>query len=308
MLLSNVKMSFMRLLVFSVIMVLLLAGGYFLFRNGASFLGKKTTGSNIPDILFLTSPVLEFTGKVDKVSGNSIWVSGEYSITPPPTPPNNPTAVPGQVITIPPLPPTKLLTYKVKIASYTVINRPYTAITYLFNKITPTPSPKLTISDISTGQLVTVSTTSDLRTATSKEVEAYAVKLQPIINTLTGKITKIDSKEDLIILKAIPPVRTGTKEPTPQPAEKEYAVSITKDTEISRLSPTATAKSGATPKPPKPLKYEITDLKTDIQITVYSDTDVIDNQKIKALRIEPPADLVPAESSATSTPTVTPKK
>lgn len=298
----------MRLIVYAVIGVLVLGGGYFIFRNGVSFFGQKTAGSNIADILFLTNPVLEFAGKVDKVSGNSIWVSGEFSITPPPTPPNNPTGIPGKVITIPPLPPTKLLTYKVSIASYTVINRPDTAITYLFNKITPTPSPKLTIGDISIGQWVTVSTASDLRTAASKDIEAYAVKIAPIVNTLTGKIAKIDSKEGLIILKAIPPVRSGTKEPTPQPMEKEYTISVAKDTEFSRLGPTETPKSGATPKPPKPLKYEISDLKTDIQITVSSDTDVIDNQKIKALRIEPPADLVPAEPSPTPTPSETPKK
>lgn len=301
-------MNFMRWIVSFVIVVLLLAGGYFLFRNGILFLGQKTKDSNIPDILFLTSPVMEFKGKVDKVSGNSIWVSGEYSITPPPLPPNNPTGIPGQVITIPPLPPTKVLTYKVNIASYTVIIRPDTAITYLFDKNTPTPSPKLTIDNILTGQWVTVSTTSDLRTTTSKEVEAYAVKLPPVINTLTGKITTIDSKAGIIILKAIPPVRANTHEPSPQPVEKEYAVSITQDTEISRLGPTDTPKSAATPKPPKPVKYEMTDLKTNIQITVYSDTDVIDNQKIKALRIEPPEGLVPSSSTTNPSPTVTAKK
>ncbi len=63
-----------------------------------------------------------------------------------------------------------------------------------------------------------------------------------------------------------------------------------------------------TPKLPKPLKYEITDLKPDIQITVYTDKDVIDNQKLKALRVEPPADLLPSESPVMPSPTVTPKK
>lgn len=301
-------MNFMKLIVYSVIAVLLLAGGYFLFRNGVPFLDNKTKGSNISDILFLTSPVLEFTGKVDKVSGSSIWVSAEFSITPPPTPPNNPTGKPGQVITIPPLPPTKILTYKVNIASYTVINRPDTAITYLFNKNTPVPTPKLTISDIGTGQMITVSTASDLRSVNLKETEAHAVKLQPVSNILTGKISKIDAKEGIIILKAIPPVRTGSKEPTPVPAEKEYSVSINQTTEISRLGPTETPKTGVTPKLPKPLKYEIADLKTDMQITVYTDKDVIDNQKLKALRVEPPADLLPAEPSSIPAPTVTPKK
>lgn len=297
-------------LVYIIIIILVVVtglGGYYVYKHPSLFT-KKAKDSNLADILFLTSPVTEITGKVDTVSGNSISVSKQYSITPPPTPANNPTGIPGQVITIPPLPPTKLLTYKIKIAPYTLISKLNPVVTYLFDKNTPTPSPKLTINDIHTGEWITVSTTRDLRTATSKEVEAYAVKLQPIVNILTGKISSIDNKTGLIILKAIPPIRAGTNEPTPKPVEKEYAVTLSQDTEISRLGPTEPPKSGATASPAKPIKYSVTDLKTDIQITIYTDTDVIDNQKVKALRVEPPADLVSSGSSPTKSPTVTPKK
>lgn len=297
----------MKLIVYSAFAVLLLAGGYFLFRNGVPFSGNKT-GSNLPDILFLTSPVTEFTGKVDKVSGNTIWVSGKYSITPPPTLPNNPTNIPGQVITVPPLPPVKTLTYKVNIASFTQITRPDLTVSYLFERNTPTPTPKLTISEIKTGLLVTVSVTRDLRGNTSKEVDATVVKLPPFINILTGKITSIKAGEGLIILKALTPARIILNEPTSAPVENEYAVSVTQTTEISRPGPTETPVSGAASKPPKPIKYEITDLKEGIQITVYADSDVIDNRKIKALRIEPPADFMPLEPSKTPTSTVSPKK
>lgn len=297
----------MKLIVYSVIAVFLLAGGYFLFRNGVPFFGKKITETNLPDILFLTSPVTEFIGKVDKVSGNSIWVSGKYSITPPPTLPNNPTNIPGQVITVPPLPPTKTLSYKVNIASYTQITRPDIAVVYLLNKNTPMPTPKLTVSDIKTGQMVTVSVNGDLR-STLKEVEAYTIKLPPFMNKLTGKITSIKSNEGLIILKALTPARIILNEPTSAPVENEYAVSVTQATEISLMGTAETPKTGISPRPPKPVKYEITDLKTDLQITVYADSDVIDNHKIKALRIEPPADFVPLESSKTPTSTVSPKK
>lgn len=225
-----------------------------------------------------------------------------------PTLPNNPTNVPGQVITVPPLPPTKTLSYKVNIASYTQITRPDITVVYLFNKNTPTPTPKLTINDIKTGQTVTISTTRDLRSNTSKEVDAYTIKLPPFINKLTGKITSIKSNEGLIILKAMTPARIIPNEPTSTPVENEYAVSVTQTTEISRPGTVETAKTGTTPKPPQPVKYEITDLKADIQITVYADSDVIDNHKIKALRIEPPADFVPLEPSKTPTSTVSPKK
>lgn len=297
----------MKYIIYSVIAVLLLAGGYFLFRNGVPFSGNKT-GSNLPDILFLTNPVTEFTGKVDKVSGNTIWVSGKYSITPPPTPVNNPTNAPGQVITIPPLPPTKTLSYKVNIASYTQITRPDITVVYLFNKNTPIPTPKLTVSDIKTGQMVTISVTRDLRSNTSKEVDATVVKLPPFINMLTGKITSIKASEGLIILKAMTPARVVLNEPTSTPVENEYAVSVTQATEISLMGTAETPKTGVSPKPPKPVKYEITDLKEGIQITVYADSDVIDNRKIKALRIEPPIDFVLLEPSKTPTSTVSPKK
>ncbi len=298
----------MKYIIYSVIAVLLLAGGFFLFRNGVPFFGNKTTEANLPDILFLTSPVTEFTGKVDKVSGNTIWVSGKYSITPPPTLPNNPTNRPGQVITVPPLPPTKTLTYKVNIASFTQITRPDITVTYLLNKNTPTPTPKLTVSDIKTGQMVTVSVTRDLRSNSSKEVEAYTIKLPPFMNKLTGKITSIKSNEGLIILKALTPARVVMNEPTTAPVENEYAVSVTQATEISLMGTAETPKTGVSPKPPKPIKYEITDLKEGNQITVYADSDVIDNHKIKALRIEPPADFMPLELSKTPTSTVSPKK
>lgn len=276
-----------------IIAILFLSGGFLFFQNNLNIFGKKLSDSSIPNILFFTNPVTDFTGKVDKISDNSIWVSQKYTITPPPLPPNAPTMIPGQLITVPPLPPTKIITYKVNIAPYTIISRPDLPIAYLFKKITPTPTPILTIKDIHTGQIVTVVSTSDLRTLKTEEFDAYSLKISPVINTISGKIASINTKDSIIILKAIQPAQPGDKEPTPtQPKEIEYSVSITQDTEISRMSKAETPKAGVTPKPSQPVKYQITDLKADIQITVSTDTDVIENHKLKALRIEPPADLV----------------
>lgn len=283
------------LFVFIVFVILFLAGGYLFIKKGIGISFNKNIGSSIPNILFLTNSVTDFSGKIDKISGNSVWISGKYTITPPPTPPNAPTAIPGQLITVPPLPPSKIITYKVNIAPYTIINKTETPITYLYKKITPTPSPKLTMKDVRVGQIVSVSAASDLRSLKTDEFDAYSLKLSPMINTIIGKIASINTKDSVIILKAVQPVRPGDDQPTPQqPKEIEYAISITEDTEISRMEKAETPKAGTTPKPPQPIKYQITDLKQDIQITVYTDSDVIENQRLKALRIEPPADLLPS--------------
>lgn len=272
--------------------ILLLSGAFYLFQNKDNIFGGKT-GSSIPNILFFTNPVTDFTGKVDKISDNSIWISQKYTITPVPTLPNAPTMIPGQVITVPPLPPTKLFTYKVNIASYTVISKPDSPVTYLLKKITPTPTPKLTIKDVRAGQIVSVVSSSDLRTLKTEEFTAYSLKLPPMVNTITGKIISINAKDSILLLKAYQPVQPGDKEPTPtQPKEIEYSISIFQDTEISKMSKAETPKAGTTPIPPQPIKFQMTDLKQDMQITVYTDSDVIENQKLKALRIEPPADII----------------
>lgn len=280
-----------RSLVFVVFFILLAGGGYFFYQKGDNIFGKKTTVSSLPDILFLTSPVTEFAGKIDKISDNAIWVSGKYTITPPPTPPNNPTALPGQIITVPPLPPTKTFTYKVNIAAHTIINRSDTAVIYLFKKGTPTPTPPLTIKDMRVGQLASVYTTSDLRALKQNEFDAYTVKLEPLNNIITGKIATINTRDGIIVLKAILPIKPDPGQPTPSPKEIEYAISVTEDTEISRLGPTEVPKGDVTAKPPQPVKFQLSDLKTGIEITVYTDSDVIESQKLKALRIEPP--LIP---------------
>ncbi len=310
----NNKLFFLPLAVIVIISVI--AGGYFWWPKGINIFSKKTAstqgdpGNPITDILYLTNPVMEFPGKIDKISDNSIFVSGKFTITPPPTPINAPTTAPGQVITVPPLPPSKTLTYKVNILPYTVINRPESPVKYLLKKNTPTPTPKLTIKDMQVDQIISVSAISDLRTLKSAEFDAVLIKLPPIINIIAGKIASINFKDGLVILKAIQPIRPGTNEPTPEkPKELEYAISVTQDTEISRMGTIPTpAKSTSTPKPAAPLEFKLSDLKNDILITVYTDSDVINNQKVKALLIEPPIDLVPAsEPSSSDTPSPTPK-
>jgi hypothetical protein len=284
--------SILKIIILIVFILLLLSGGYFIIQRKPNILSQTKTESTLPNYLFLTNPVNEYTGKVDKISGDVVWVSGKYTITPPPTPINAPTNKPGSMITVPPLPPSKTFTYQVTIAPYTIINRASTTVTYLIKKITPSPTPKLIIKDIRVGQTVTVYTDKDLRTLNSNEFEAYSIKLPPVNNKITGKISEIKDKEGIIILKATPPI--GGQEPTPEkPKEVEYAVLVNSDTEISLLIPTVTPKAGTTPKPPQPVNFTISDLKKDMQITIYTEADVIESQQLKALRIEPPIAIIP---------------
>ncbi len=299
------------ILVFVVGVIILSTTIYFLNQKKLSTPATKKVEPVISNVLFFTYPVTDFVGKVDKISGNSIWISGKYTIFTPPTPAFIPTAVPGQVITVPPLPPVKVFTYKVNIIPQTVISRPETLINFLIKNITPFPTPKFSVKDIKAGQMVSVTTASDLRTLKNEEFDALTVKLPVINNTLVGKIADINVKDGIIILKAIPPFLPNEHLPTPEKpkeTEVEYAISVNSDTEISRMGQAETSKTGATPKPPQPIKYQITDLKKDIQITIYTDSDVIEIQKLKAFRIEPPADLIPAVSlSPAIRPTVSPK-
>lgn len=293
--------------------IVLLTAIYFLNPKKVNTPAIRKIESVESDVLFFTSPITDFAGKVDKIHDNSVWISGKYTVSAPPTPAFNPTAVPGQVITVPPLPPAKVFTYKVNITPHTVISRPETPINFLLKDVTPVPTPKFSTKDIKAGQMVSVTTASDLRTLKSQEFDALTVKLPVITNTITGEITDINLKDGIIILKTIPPFLPNDHQPTPEsPKEKEeeYAISVTSDTEISRMGQADTSKANTTPKPPRPVNYEISDLKKEIQITVYTDLDVISNRKFKALRIEPPADLVPAAKPSptmTVSPTVSPK-
>jgi len=57
---------------------------------------------------------------------------------------------------------------------------------------------------------------------------------------------------------------------------------VTQDTEISRNT-----FSNDPTKPASPEKLSFNDLKKDLQVTVYSDTDITTATEVKALRIEP---------------------
>lgn len=301
-----------RLLAFIAIALLFLAVG-FVAGSGktglqfTSFFGKGASSSNV---LFLTNPITSFSGKVDKVQGNSIFVSQQFTLyqgglaMPPAAPPAaglSPTAIPTPV--------TKVISFKVNITQNTQINRPSAFIPYLVKTVTPAPPPKLSIKDIKVGQPVTINTNADLRTLSAAEFDATSIQLPQLQNSLNGKISKISSNGFTMKAFGPQPLVMGTS-PVP-PKETEYTVTVTNNTEISRYKqqepPKEPLKPGETilPATPKPEEFSLADLAVGMQVTVFTDEDVTSTQKLTALRIEPVLTLPAPTAVPISPPAVT---
>lgn len=231
-----------------------------------------------PNILYLTSPVNSLSGKVEKIEGNSVLISNQY--TAPQTAPIAITVMPNQPPVMP-TPQVKTITYKLLVTDKTQISQPASNVDYLFKTVTPAPISKFTIKDIKVGQMVTVNSNADLRTLKNNEFEAIEINLPPIANTLNGAIVSVAN--NVLILKAFAPTTATTSEVAP--SEKEYAINIIQDTEISRMT---------SEEPPKPEKLSLADLKTNMQAVVYTSEDVTETQTLTALRIEPAASTLPS--------------
>ncbi|MFA6016942.1 MAG: hypothetical protein WC744_02555 [Patescibacteria group bacterium] len=262
------------------------------------FFDYKKNGLNgqdiSPNILYLTSPVNSLSGKVEKIEGNVVSISSQYVV--PQTAPITIKVMPNQP-PIMPAPQVKTITYKLLVTDKTQIFQPASNINYLF-KTTPlsalglpaamASTPKLTMKNIKVGQYITVNSQTDLRTLLKNTFEATMINLPQVANTLSGKIVNITS--NTLILRAFPPVAAGPPmvamnivQSTLQ--EKEYTINITQDTEISRNVYSATIVPGG--ESPKPEKLAMSDLKVDMQATVYTTEDVLETQTLTALRIEP---------------------
>ncbi len=229
--------------------LVILLGGWLFLSGRLKILSRSSVVT--PDILYLTSPVTVFSGRVDKIAGNTLWVSQKLSSSA----------------------QNKMVIFKVRIGQKTVIERPQNTLAYLFKPITPTPPPKPTASDIRVGQTVTAYTSGDLRTASNNEFEATIIALPPVTTSIYGKFVSV-SGETLTLT---------AQDPANPNQQKTYSVSVTKDTEISGGVGLALDPS----KPSAPQKFELSYLKSGMQVNVYSVEDVILSSNLTALRIEP---------------------
>lgn len=223
---------------------------------------NKISNQSIPtktiptNILSNTQPITSFSGKVEKIEGNTVSIFDEYNL-------------PQSTIPTPPI------TYRVLVTDNTQINKRATFINYLFKTITPAPQIKLTIKDIKIGQVVTVSSPVDLRTLKNNEFEATVIELPRISNMLIGNVVNIVG--NTLTVEAFTPANDSIPENTAtvSPQKREFTITITQDTEVSRMNYQG-----------KPEMLAISDLKKDIRVIVYTAEDVTKSQTLTALHIE----------------------
>jgi len=235
-------------------------------------------GSISPDILFLTQPAMTFTGKIDSVEKDAVWVSNDTlsqndGAMMPAADPQNPAASPF------PTPIKKTIRYKVIIGKNSLIEQSLTYVYYLFISPTPPVQKKISLQDLVVGETITVSTNIDLRTLAGNQFEAVSLQRPPIENILHGTI--IDIKNNQLTVKSM------------MLAEEQYQIALTDKTEISRMNNQA-----------EPEKLALSDLKKDMSIIVYTNQDINKNKSLTALRIEPEIIDEPPPSPATSSPLI----
>ena len=277
----------------------------FMFFDNAQ--KKGLNGKSVsPNILYITQPVTSLSGKVEKIEGNVVSISSRYTL--PQTAPIAITVMPNQ----PPVMPTpqiKTITYKLLVTDKTQISQPPTVVNYLFKPVNTSPpvQKKLTIKDIKVGQYITVNSQVDLRTLESTTFEATVINVPQKTTMLNGKISRVN--ENVLTIQAFPPLAMNAfANPavmdTPQniPKEKEYTIALTSDTEISRYGYDTTIALGGAPSAPKTEKLTLSDLKKDMQITVYTDADVTEGIKFNALRIEPMMTVAAPVASTSALP------
>jgi hypothetical protein len=254
------------------------------------FLFLKWSDQNTSDkrpvsqhILALTQPVMSFSGVVDKVDGHIITLT---QVLPPTDPALIPPATTNLALPPSPTPAPSPLTYQVVVSDQTQISQPPTqGVNYLFKKNVPPDPLSLSLTDVVAGLYLTVSSKEDLRTLTDDSFEAIMITLPEQIIYLNGKITGVKGNE--LIIKASPPALLDPRLPATAQQDQEYTITITPDTEISRMS----VGVGLNPE-----RLSLSDLKADMQVAVYTGTDVTQGTQFTALRLEPmqaPALLAP---------------
>lgn len=261
-----------------------------------AFFGFKQSGSTpqgvSTNVLYLTQPVLSFSGIVDHVDvgGNKLVVRQEFSpIT------NSPVA---QTTPQQKTPSPKKLTYTITLGDDTIINASSTKdnIPYILKQKPPTQT-KSSIQNIKVGSRVNALTTTDLRTVTNNTFHATHVNVESAPNSFLGIITEI--RGNTLIVK---PAAIGAAAALAQsPQNNQFELTVTNDTELSFMPPLTEPS-----KPPTPQKLSLSDLKKDIQVSVYVDFDVSKTKKGNVLLIQPQGNLTivtpPAVQGSTTPP------
>lgn len=239
----------------------LLVLGVFISRN------RKSVGSGSSDFLMaVTQPVYSVIGSVETVENEQLTIS------------------------------VLLASGKKTDIMLTV---PVTNTTSIFRQVSPnannaprplTANSGLTLSDIKAGDIVSVTSTEDLRSIKESRVTAQSIEIGSPVKTLMGTITGVSG--NVITMQGTVRSPFAQMAMPLSPSGETYEVTIVSSTEINQQQANTDPTVNVEPK-----KLSISDLKVDQYVTVYYQ-DVNGTREAAEVVVPPTPVAVPSSSSA----------
>lgn len=242
-------------------------------------LGQKMNYGLQPDVLFLSSPVYAFSGKVSRVGAKNIVVTTDGII--------NSGGSDHQTLS-------SKLTFNVSVGEQTAISSSDQSASIGAPGQVGQTSP-LKLNDIKVGQVVNVTSMTDLRITDPNKILASAINIE-VVNTLRGQITSV--KDNLIQVSGMVLKKPTTGE---MPVDKIYNVNVNSSTtyEIQTVGVGSNRKIGQS------------DLSEGMMVIVTTDKEIGDATTVTAKTIQAliltkvpaPAILTPTPATVTNLPT-----
>ena len=213
---------------------------------------QKELSTASPYVLYVTTPVLTFQGRVDKIEGNTILVS--RSIPPAASQKaKNPAS------------DTKEITIAFALTDKTTVTR--ASIPGQADKNDGKPVP-LEVSDLKVGQVVSVTTLDDLRFEETAPREATEIQVQTRNYLIAGTINKIEN--NTLFLFTNPPPDDAFPQNTQVLKPHDYTVTVSENSQI-------VYDDGG--------KAGLGDLKPNIFVNIYSNEDPYITNALTASKI-----------------------
>lgn len=211
--------------------------------------GTPKPKSLSPYILYLTSPVFIFNGKVESITGSDLTVSQEVDPSLLVGVATTPSAVGKQV----------KISYRVRTDNETQFTQSPIFIPFLHRDITP-PSPRtISLRDLKAGDSIAVYSKTDLRTIQNNVLDAIQITKNLASTSISGTITSVGANTIQVKSEYLGPIFTATPS---LPPSTLYTVNIRPETEMVDLGPTGNK------------KISISDLKIGNQVMIYSATEI----------------------------------
>ncbi len=248
---------------------------FFLVRWAMNRNMYTSSGSHSPYILDLTSPIFSVSGKIDKINGKTLTVIVDKTMGVAAVP-----AMPGMEESKP-----KTMTFEVVVEDNTQINQPSDT-----GAAIPTPDgnnqSKLTVNDLKVGQMVSVTSKTDLRLGGTK-FTAETVSLAPKMRSAYGQISAIAGNN--ITVKSF------------MNGEQNYILTVTDKTTISRQQLSSDPLKG-----PRIDEIAVKDLAVGMSVQVIAETELTADKAVNAEKIDVSVTPALPESPAASGSAVIP--